>query len=178
MYCIGILLLVGGFIVAVSLFLPLHDSLQRANVIIAISGGDTSARTKHAVDLYKAGWAPKLLFSGAAKDPKSPSNASVMREIAIREGVPSEAISIDETARDTQGNAIGTQSTAGKYKTVILVTSPYHQRRANKDFKGVYGSGVTIINSPAEDSKWNTKTWWLTPYGWWISISETLKLVL
>lgn len=175
---VTVLVILGSFIYAVSTYLPLHNKLQPADAIIAISGGDTLGRTTHAVELYKAGWAPRLIFSGAAADPKSPSNASVMRSIALRAGVPTNVITIDETARDTNGNAIGTQPAAGNYKRIILVTSEYHQRRADKDFRRVYGSTVEIINSPAADKNWNTRTWWLSPYGWWISVTESARLFL
>src|SRR5690606_19129558 len=67
---------------------------EMADVIVAVSGGDTTARTVEAIKLYQAGWAPKLVFSGAAEDKDSPSNAAVMRGIALASGVPNEAISI------------------------------------------------------------------------------------
>ncbi len=170
------LTLVGGFIALVSIYLPVEDPLVKADAIIAISGGDTEARTEHAIKLYQEGWAPQLIFSGAAKDPASPSNAKVMQEMAIAQGVPESAISIDEFSRDTKENALKTQIFADTYKTVILVTSDYHQRRAHNEFQKTFGSDTTIINSPAEDTRWGQKTWWLTPYGWWVSISEVLKL--
>ena len=39
-----------------------------ADAIVAISGGDTSARTSEAIKLYKNGWGNILIFSGAAAD--------------------------------------------------------------------------------------------------------------
>lgn len=48
------------------------------DAIVAISGGDTQARTAQAIDLYKRGWAEFLVFSGAAADKEGPSNAEAM----------------------------------------------------------------------------------------------------
>lgn len=48
---------------------------QSVDAIVAISGGDTEARTAQAIDLYKHDWAPLLVFSGAAADKSGPSNA-------------------------------------------------------------------------------------------------------
>ena len=79
---IGIGALVVGFVVLISLYLPASDPLQKADAIIVVSGGDTKGRTMHGIDLYEQGWAPKLVFSGAALDPKSASNAKVMMSIA------------------------------------------------------------------------------------------------
>jgi uncharacterized SAM-binding protein YcdF (DUF218 family) len=77
------------------------DKCQAADAIIAISGGDTAARTDEAINLYKHGWAPLLIFSGAAQDTSGPSNALVMRGRAIKAGVPESVIQIEEFSRNT-----------------------------------------------------------------------------
>ena len=35
-----------------------------ADAIVVVSGGNTSLRTKHGIDLYKKGLAKKIIFSG------------------------------------------------------------------------------------------------------------------
>lgn len=146
-----------------------------ADVIVAISGGDTQARTAEAIDLYKNGWAPKLLFSGAALDTSGPSNAEAMRAQALKAGVPAKDIMLDTHATDTDQNAQGTSALLNSQdKRVILVTSPYHQRRASLEFKKVLGDSVTVVNHPSADSSWGPH-WWLTPYGWWLAVSEFFK---
>ncbi len=171
-----IALLVLGYAVLISLYLPVSDPLQKADAIIVVSGGDTKGRTMHGIDLYEQKWAPKLIFSGAAADPNSASNAKAMMATAASRGVPTEDILLDEFSRDTKENASSTKSIAGNYKTIILVTSDYHQRRVSSEFKKEYGNATTFINSPAKDKNWGRKTWFLTPYGWWISITEPVKL--
>ncbi len=152
---------------------------QRADVIVAVSGGDTAARTIEAIKLYKNGWAPRLVFSGAAEDEHSPSNAAVMRGIAIASGVPDEAISIDEFGRTTKGNA---EETAGLLArdgvaSMILVTSGYHQRRTSLEF-GQRFEGVHIRNhAVAQDSQWS-RWWWLTPVGWYLALGELARILL
>jgi uncharacterized SAM-binding protein YcdF (DUF218 family) len=168
--------LIGAYAVLISLYLPVHDPLKKAEAIIVVSGGDTRGRTMHGIDLYKQGWAPKLIFSGAAADPNSASNAKVMMATAASRGVPTSDILLDEVSRDTKENASSTKSIAGNYKTIILVTSDYHQRRVSNEFKKEYGDSTTFINSPAKDKNWGRKTWFLTPYGWWISVTEPIKL--
>lgn len=171
-------MLIVAFVVFVSFYLPLHNPLQKADAIIAVSGGDTKGRTMHAIRLYQDGWAPQLIFSGAAKDPESASNAKVMMSMAVSQGVPPEVIAIDEQSRDTKENAEETRALIGDKKTIILVTSDYHQRRAFKEFQRVLGEDVTIINSPANDRYWTPQTWFLSPYGWWISLTEATRAVL
>lgn len=175
-----IAIVVVGLLVLWGSYLGPKDKLKQADAIIAISGGDTLARTQKAVELYREGWASEIIFSGAALDPKSPSNAAVMREIAQSMGVPSNVIQIEEESIDTESNASQSQSIAKKRKfnSIILVTSSYHQRRAYMEFRDKFGEEVKIINSPAEDKNWNSKFWWLSPYGWFLSLSETAKIGL
>ncbi len=176
-FLVVIIVLVGGYAVLISLYLPTSDTLQKADAIIVVSGGDTKGRTMHGIDLFEQNWAPKLIFSGAAADPNSASNAKVMMATAASRGVPTEDILLDEFSRDTKENASSTKSIAGSYKTIILVTSDYHQRRVSSEFKKEYGGSTRFINSPAKDKHWGRKTWFLTPYGWWISVTEPVKLL-
>lgn len=152
---------------------------QAADVIVAVSGGDTTARTVEAIKLYQAGWAPKLVFSGAAHDKNSPSNAAVMRGIALASGVPDEAISIDEQGRTTKQNA---EETADLLKretiaSMILVTSSYHQRRTSLEF-GQRFETAEIRNHPvSQDSQWSM-WWWMTPVGWYLALGELVRIIL
>lgn len=151
----------------------------RADAIIAVSGGDTAARTAEAIRLYKAGWAPTLIFSGAAADKTGPSNAEVMKEQALADGVSARAISIDEYSNTTAENAQNTAKLVQEMgiHRVILVTSVYHQRRANIEFSKRLGSAVTIVNHPvANDKQWSS-WWWATPYGWVLGLGEIGKII-
>ena len=153
---------------------------RSADAIVAISGGNTSVRTEEAIRLYQAGWADTLIFSGAAADTTGPSNAEVMRTQAIEAGVPSEAIIIESDAQTTKQNAEMIQETLSSadsdIQRVILVTSPYHQRRASLEFRALAGDGITVLNHPTtNDPDWSM-VWWLTPRGWWLAIGELVKI--
>lgn len=150
-----------------------------ADAIVAVSGGDTAARTAEAIRLYKAGWATRLIFSGAAADKTGPSNAAVMKEQAVRDGVPSEVITVDEFSTTTTENAINTAKIIKQMslRRVILVTSVYHQRRVSIEFAKELGPSVEIVNHPvANDSQWSS-WWWATPYGWWLGLGEVIKII-
>ena len=150
---------------------------QTADAIVAVSGGDTQARTHEAIKLYQNGWASKLIFSGAAQDKSGPSNAAAMRHTAKAEGVPESDIIVEEYGETTKQNAVNTQSIFEKndIKSVILVTSAYHQRRAGLEFKS-RSSGVTVRNHPvAQDDQWSA-WWWMTPIGWFLAVGEFVKI--
>lgn len=150
-----------------------------ADAIVAVSGGDTTARTLEAVRLYKAGWAPEIIFSGAAEDPESPSNALAMKRLAVAQQVPSSAIIIEEFSRNTEENARNTSQFIQRQglERIILVTSAYHQRRAALEFGAKLGGEVTILSHPiAKDDHWGPY-WWLSVNGWRLAIGELVKIV-
>ncbi len=163
----------------VGFFLSPQDKLEKSDAIVAISGGETAERTKEAVELYKANWAPLLIFSGAARD-EGTSNAEAMKTLAITAGVPQENILVEEKAQDTFENAKFVKEFVGvnKISSIILVTSPYHQRRAAITFHKFFGDTVKIINHSATDSAWRKNGWWKDSWGKELTISELQKLAL
>lgn len=172
-------------VVAVAAFFSLgfylspQGTLAKADTIVAISGGDTTARTAEAVKLYNDGWATHIIFSGAALDPSSPSNAETMARSAEKLGVPSSAIELDEAASNTRQNAAGVATIMGreKFTSMILVTSPYHQRRADITFRRAVGTSVTIVNHSSYDKAWRRSNWWATIYSRNLTLSELQKVV-
>lgn len=152
---------------------------EAVDAIVAISGGDTGARTAKAIEMYKQDWAPLLVFSGAAADKSGPSNAEAMRRQALDAGVPEKAILIDETSETTKQNADNSIAlfVNNKINSVILVTSAYHQRRAGLEFGQRAGGQIKVINHPVKsDKQWNG-WWWITPGGWYLVVSEFAKII-
>lgn len=158
-----------------------HDVCQPADAIVAISGGDTNARAAEAIKLYRSGWAPVIIFSGAAQDKQGASNAAAMAHIAYDSQVPRSAVLLDEISVNTAENASQVRNIVQQhgFKRIILVTSPYHQRRASIEFSRSLGDIATIINHPTStDRFWpSNDTWWMTPGGLWLGISELVKII-
>ncbi len=171
-----ILLVIGG-LYGVGYFLSPQSRLERADAIVAISGGDTEARAAEAMDLYRDGYSDVIIFSGAALDPKSPSNAAVMGRMARQAGIPTEAIILDERATNTRGNASGVRAIIEQkgYESIILVTSPYHQRRAGVVFSRALGPDVRVLNHSSLDATWRRSHWWDTPQSRRLTIAELQK---
>lgn len=158
---------------------PSTGDCAPADAIVVISGGDTSARTAEAIRLYKAGFATKIIVSGAAADPASPSNARVMQQQAVLAGVPQGDTMAEETSATTDENAANSMKLAKQngYKSVILVTSAYHMRRALVEFQR-NANGILVRAHPvATDKDWNS-LWWLTPGGWVLALMELSKTVV
>jgi uncharacterized SAM-binding protein YcdF (DUF218 family) len=152
----------------------------RVDAIVAVSGGDTSARADEAIKLYQQGWAPKIIFSGAAADETGPSNAEAMAQRATAAGITSDAIITEELSRTTAENAVNTSRFIAdqSLEDIILVTSAYHQRRASLEFGATLGPAVTILNHPVPtDRQWVGFWWWTTSRGWWLAGGELLKIL-
>ncbi|HEX6257984.1 MAG TPA: YdcF family protein [Candidatus Saccharimonadales bacterium] len=188
----GVVAFVALLVVSISVYLTPNDlqscnitpaeegSCGRADAIIAISGGDTRSRTDEAIALYKNGWAPRLVFAGAAQDLSGPSNAEAMRRQALAANVPDQSIVIEELSRTTAENALQTQNLFKQHqiKRIILVTSGYHQRRASLEFHKRLDGQVEVLNHPVpKDNQWSS-LWWLTPTGWWLAGSELIKIAI
>jgi uncharacterized SAM-binding protein YcdF (DUF218 family) len=155
------------------------EPCRPVDAIVAISGGDTNARTDEAISLYNKGWASTLIFSGAAQDKSGPSNAAAMQARAIAAGVPQSVIHLDEFSQTTRQNAENSQTIFSNLniKSIILVTSGYHQRRASLEFNK-RTVGIKIINHPvASDRDWSM-WWWTNPRGWALASSELFKIVV
>lgn len=162
---VGILITVGSGVAGLALvghYLAVEDELVKSDAIVAISG-DTGARVNTAVDLWKQGFAPVIVFSGAAIDPASVSSAEIMRREALRQGVPESATVIEPASVDTEENGaeVAKLMVARKMHSAILVTSPFHQRRAAMLFRRAFDpAGLVLRNYPARDPDWDPTFWW------------------
>jgi uncharacterized SAM-binding protein YcdF (DUF218 family) len=160
-------------------WLSLGDPLAKADAIVAISG-DTGARTRTAVTLWKQGYAPLLIFSGASQDPASVPSAELMKREAIAEGVPADAIVVEGESTTTEENAqrVAELMNARKLRTAILVTSPYHQRRAWMLFEREFDrrGSLQLRNYPADDPEWDSNLWWTSDPSRTRTLVELAKL--
>ena len=125
-------------------YVPPAQRLRPAAVIVVLghpANGDGSPspamveQATLAAALYRAGLAPALLFTGGAVYNEH-VEAQVMAALAVRLGVPAAAIAVETQARDTFENARHCRQTMqGRgWQDAIVVTTPYHVRRASHIF--------------------------------------------
>src|SRR5256885_8832247 len=176
--------LLTGILVAWALFagighiLDIEDPLVSADVIVALSG-DTGPRTQTAIDLWKRQYAPLILFAGAAEDPNSVASGEIMKREALAQGVPDAAILVEPSSNTTAQNArlVADLMKARRLTSAILVTSPYHQRRAANLFAQAFApEALTFINYPARDPEWDPNTWFLHEPARTLTTVELAKL--
>ncbi|MCC7105125.1 MAG: YdcF family protein [Chloroflexi bacterium] len=176
---LGIALLLAALILSAGFVVEgFQPTLEVSDAIVVISGDEQLARLAEGVRLWRDGWAPELVLSGAAGD-GGISNAAAMRVLAERQGVRPSAILLDELAEDTYGNAVHTRRLLERdgVRSLILVTSPYHLQRATRTFNAVYaGSGVRVIARAAPDSEWRKQSWWMSAHQRELTNHELAKL--
>ena len=149
-------------LIGVGHWLDLTDPLAKSDAIVAISG-DTGARAETAIGLWKQGYAPLLIFSGGSSDPESVASAELMKRTAMAAGVPANAIVVEGTSATTEENAqrVAELMKGRGLRSAILVTSPYHQRRAAILFEREFGpASLSFRNHPANDPDWDASLWW------------------
>jgi uncharacterized SAM-binding protein YcdF (DUF218 family) len=161
---IGVLVFAGhSFILAkAGEFVYKKDELRPADVIVVLAG-EPLERVDYGVELFKEGWARKdrIIMAGGPLVWKY-SWASLMKEHAESLGVPSKAIMLEDKSRSTEEDAKFTKEILLKhgYKSIILVTSPYHSKRASDIFRMVLGKDVKVISAPVEKSWFRFEQWW------------------
>ncbi len=167
-----------GVLVAVGRALAVSDPLAKADAIVAVSGDD-GPRTAMAVRLWKEGYAPVIVFSGGSLDPESVSSAELMKREAVRLGVPAGAILVEPASMTTEENAGRTAELMREkgLRSAILVTSPYHQRRASVLFARAFApAGLEFRNHPAQDPEWDPDRWFLDERSRSLTLVELAKL--
>jgi uncharacterized SAM-binding protein YcdF (DUF218 family)/glycosyltransferase involved in cell wall biosynthesis len=121
------------------------------------AGGGQQERLKTAIDLYKAGHAPVMILSSGFV--YSFHEAELMRALAIDQGIPASQIILEEHATNTYENVkfVDAILRDHKWQRVLLVSSPYHMRRALLVWRKV-APEVTVIATPPERTQFYDHT--------------------
>jgi uncharacterized SAM-binding protein YcdF (DUF218 family) len=144
-------------------FLVVRDAVQPADVVIVVSGDGTGERARTAARLVRQGLAPWLLVSGGRTGAAPGGAAAEMARVAVAAGVPPERVVVDDGARSTRDNARRSAALMARsgWTSAILVTSPYHTRRAAWVFRAEFlPRGWTLRVYAAEGSFFEVERWW------------------
>jgi uncharacterized SAM-binding protein YcdF (DUF218 family) len=140
-----------------------EDPLDRADAIIVLSDDNFYAdRATHAADLYRHGMAPIVVASGRRLRPYA-GIAELMEHDLIERGVPKDKIvRISHNAENTREEAqvLAQQALERKWRSVIVVTSNYHTRRARYIFLHVFPAQIQVRVSGAQDGDFDPQHWW------------------
>ncbi len=121
------------------------------------AGGGYQERVKQAIDLYKAGYARYLVLSSGYV--YSFREAEVMRALALDGGVPASAIALELKAKSTYDNVRFVKEILDDHHwtKILLVSSPYHMRRAVMTWHGE-APAITVVPTPPPQSQFYDHT--------------------
>lgn len=110
-------------------FLCVDSGPVRAEALVVLGGG-LHERPMRAAELFRQQAAPRIILTGEGDD-------AINRQILLNAGVPDRLIEVENKSRTTRENALFTieRLRAEKVRSVILVTTWYHSRRALKTFE-------------------------------------------
>ena len=142
-----------------------RDPLAPADVIVVLAG-NSPFRARHAETLYAQGLAPHVIISN---EPLSSHGVQTtwleLRSVGlVRLTIPDSAIvPIPEISDSTYAEALRSREImhARGWRSAILVTDPFHMRRATMTFRQAFEpAGLTVAASPADGSKYGVDNWW------------------
>lgn len=150
-------------------FLIIDDLLEPAEVIHVIAGEDY--RTDYAFQLYQRGYGKTIFFTGGRCESHLTGHGARAKEKAIAQGVPVDSIAFDDS------DVMSTYMEAEKLKewiernsysvqSIIVVSDPFHMRRARCAYRRVFGDKVQLQMAPVPFK--------LTPYQstWWKNVKS------
>jgi uncharacterized SAM-binding protein YcdF (DUF218 family) len=151
--------------------LPSH-----CDAVLVMAGDPGYERTTTAARLVTEGRARLLIATGG--EPGPGDSASSLRDWARRKGVRDEQIRVEQLSAGTWSSMLAVRPIleAEQVRTVVLVTSPYHQRRAHAAARKAFGPGIEVLSHAARPSSWSPHRWWATTHSRRVVVSEYLKL--
>lgn len=142
-----------------------RDEFTSADVIVVLAG-NSPFRARHAEWLYARGLAQNVIISN---EPLSSHGVQttwleLRRHGLVKLNIPDDAIvPIPEISDSTYDEALRSREImeARGWRSAILVTDPFHMRRAALTFRHAFEpAGLSVAASPAEGSKYGVDNWW------------------
>lgn len=166
-----------GFVVygffSIGTFLAREDPLVPADAIFVLAG-TLAERPLEAVDLFRAGYAPRIVITRATDEQAAdeiarrgitiPTTFDLTSDLLRQLDVPREALVTparihDNTAEEAQ--TLRELATTHGWHRVIVVSSRYHLRRVSVAFRrALRGTGVDIAVRPSRYDPSQPERWW------------------
>ena len=163
-------------------YLSEEDSLEKSDLIF-VFGSKTPLRIEKAIELYNKQLSKIILVSGKGPhyaDGSAETEASIYAKAAINAGVPKDSIIIEDQSITIPDNVRSSLNLLEEKNTshdsIILVNSPYTQRRAWAHFKKYTPDTIKLIrvNSDTGD-QYKRDSWYKNSSGIDVIFGEFLK---
>ena len=176
---------------AAAKLLIVRAPLEHAGAIVLLSGSSSyKERAARSAELFAAGRAPRIILTNDGQQgswnnvlERNPFYYESTLAELTRLGVPRDRVDIlMQPVSSTRDEAVLLREHVEKngIRSVLVVTSAYHSRRALWTFQRVLGDSGTIIGLEVAGTGWQTPspwTWWLRLRGWQTVPPEYFKLM-
>ncbi|MCQ3930994.1 MAG: hypothetical protein DPW16_11100 [Chloroflexi bacterium] len=151
-------------------YLDVSESPVPADVIIVLGGGDGQRET-FASELYKQGYAPRILVSGDG------SSMAYAIEVITEQGIPRSTLVINDQATSTYNEAQQVLKLLLQMdvESVLIITDKFHTRRALATYCHVFRSSDIDLTISAPDDGIDGSVWWRSKYRKQIAV-EYIKM--
>jgi uncharacterized SAM-binding protein YcdF (DUF218 family) len=174
----SVILLHAPILGALGGFLVKAEPPQKADIVLVLAGDSFGLRILKAAELVRDGYAPKVLVSGPA-GLYGNYECDLAIPFAVNHGFPeSYFLHFRHSARSTQQEAAESVPELRRLraKTVLLVTSDFHTRRAGKIFR-LAAPDLTWYVVAAPDHDFSASGWWRSREGRKVFMFEWMKTV-
>jgi uncharacterized SAM-binding protein YcdF (DUF218 family) len=163
MALLSLYFLVPATLTGLASLLVRQDPLQSADVIIVLGGGRHCLRLQYGAELYRKGFARKLVLSGIEVPAGSTAEENV-RQQAIRQGVAETDILVVKNTWHTRAEAeeLTSLMRAQGWRSALIVTDPSHTRRAHYILQHA-APELAFAAAPVPQEwpqVWRAERWW------------------
>ncbi|MDQ7017419.1 MAG: YdcF family protein [Gammaproteobacteria bacterium] len=166
----------------------IDNATKGADAILILAGG-VETRPPKAIELYRQGYAPRVLLTQEKRQNSRyahivKSEPELMRAILRYEQVPAEFLpTLNDGVTSTFDEAYDLAAYAKQYdlQRIIIVTSDFHTRRALFAFEKVLrqqGVTLTVEMAAASNDVYNPQNWWATEAGLRSYVTEFFKFLV
>lgn len=158
-----VLVLVVAWAAVAGRVLVATDPVGDPEVVFALSGDPLGDRLRRAIGVAASTGAQLVIFVDGGPVPQTPAQ---IRGRAQRAGVPDDAIRFIDGVTSTADEAGFAAGLIGRcdWSDAVVVTSPFHTRRAGFTFRRVIGDAANVA-VVASASDFDTATWWSAATG-------------
>jgi uncharacterized SAM-binding protein YcdF (DUF218 family) len=138
------------------------DPVTKADLIVALGGDPRCLREKRSAELFLQGMASKLIVSGVPSA-WGINTGDAAKRYVVSLGVPESSVIALRESFNTRIEAIAVSEImkSNGWHSAIIVTSPFHSRRAMHTFER-YAAGNSFYSMPLPEQKpeWQRERWW------------------
>lgn len=180
-FCFLVYLVRNPLLRAAGGYWAIEDTLAKSDALVILSDDNfTGDRATRAAELFRAGFAPRVIASGRRLRAYAGIAELIERDLVDR-GVPQEAIlrfpqDGDSTLEEAQ--ELLPFAARQKWNRLIIVTSNYHTRRARYIYKRVFPASIEIRVAGARDAAYDPANWWYSRKGLKLFFTETVGMIV